>query len=45
MDNFETVTKVGGLRAVDMKFRGIREFEFGELQFLQSKTKLNTPDL
>lgn len=45
MGNFETTTKVGGLRAVDMKFRAIREFEFGELQFLQSRTRLNTPDL
>jgi len=45
MENIETATKVGGLRAVEMNFRGIREFEFGELQFLQSKTRLNTPDL
>ena len=45
MENFETATKIGGLRAVDMKFRPIREFEFGELQFLQSRTRLNTPDL
>ncbi len=36
---------VGGLRAVEVLYRGIRNFESGEITFLQSKTKLNTPDL
>lgn len=38
-------TKVGGLRAIELYYRGIREFESGETTFLQSKTRLNTPDL
>ena len=45
MDSEVLETKVGGLRAVDMYYRGIREFESGEISFLQSKTRLNTPDL
>lgn len=39
------MTRVGGLRAVEVQYRGIREFESGETTFLQSKTRLNTPDL
>ena len=38
-------TEVGGLRAVEMFYRGIREIETGSLTFLQSKTRLNTPGL
>ena len=45
MDPIITETKVGGLRAVELYYRGIREFESGETIFLQSKTRLNTPDL
>ena len=45
MDSIITETKVGGLRAVELYYRGIREFESGETTFLQSKTRLNTPDL
>ena len=38
-------TKVGGLRAVEMFFRGIREIESGTINFFQSRTRLNTPGL
>ena len=38
-------TDVGGNRAVEMFFRGIREIETGNLAFFQSKTRLNTPGL
>lgn len=38
-------TKVGGLRAIELYFRGIREFESGDTIFYQSKTRLNTPEL
>ena len=38
-------TEVGGLRAVEMFYRGIREIETGSLTFFQSKTRLNTPGL
>ncbi len=38
-------TLVGGLRAVELQFRGIREFETGETAFYQSRTRLNTPKL
>ncbi len=38
-------TNVGGLRAVELQFRGIREFESGETTFFQTKTRLNTPKL
>ena len=38
-------TKVGGLRAVELYYRGIREFESGDTTFLQSKTRLNTPGM
>ena len=38
-------TDVGGLRAVDMQYRGIREIETGSIAFFQSATKLNTPGL
>ncbi len=38
-------SEVGGLRAVEMFFRGIREIESGQIMFFQSKTRLNTPSL
>ncbi|MCR5147541.1 MAG: EAL domain-containing protein [Eubacterium sp.] len=38
-------TKVGGLRAIEMYYRGIREFESGDTTFVQSKTRLNTPGM
>ena len=36
---------VGGLRAVEMYYRGIREIETGSVVFFQSRTRLNTPGL
>ena len=33
---------VGGLRAVEMFYRGIREIETGSVVFFQSRTRLNT---
>ena len=45
MENEGMDNRVGGLRAVEVLYRGIRGFETGEITFLQSKTKLNTPDL
>ena len=36
---------VGGLRAVEMFYRGIREIETGSVVFFQSRTRLNTPGL
>ena len=38
-------TNVGGLRAVELYYRGIREIESGDTVYLQSRTRLNTPDL
>ena len=38
-------TDVGGLRAVEMFYRGIREIETGSVVFFQSRTRLNTPGL
>ncbi len=38
-------TLVGGLRAVEMFFRAIREIESGDTAFFQSATRLNTPGL
>ena len=38
-------TDVGGNRAVEIFYRGIREIESGSIAFFQSKTRLNTPDL
>lgn len=45
LEKNEIRTDVGGLRAVEMLFRGIREIESGNLAFFQSSTKLNTPGL
>lgn len=36
---------VGGLRAVEMYYRPIREIETGSVVFFQSRTRLNTPGL
>lgn len=41
----ESGTNVGGNRAVEMFFRGIREIESGNVAFFQSKTRLNSPGL
>ncbi len=41
----EKQTNVGGLRAVEMFYRGIREIESGSTTFFQSRTRLNTPGL
>ena len=41
----ELQTNVGGLRAVEMFYRGIREIESGSISFFKSKTRLNTPGL
>ena len=38
-------TLVGGLRAVELYFRVIREISSGNAAFLQSQTRLNTPGL
>ncbi len=38
-------TTVGGLRAVEMTFRGIREIDSGNTSYFQSSTLLNTPEL
>ena len=45
-NNTERLQKdVGGLRAVEMFYRGIREIETGSVAFFQSRTRLNTPRL
>lgn len=45
-NNTERLQKdVGGLRAVEMFYRGIREIETGSVAFFQSRTRLNTPGL
>ena len=41
----ENLTDVGGNRAVEVFYRGIREIETGTLAYFQSKTRLNTPGL
>jgi len=41
----DSPTTVGGLRAFEMFFRGIREIDTGAITFFQSKTRLNTPKL
>ena len=45
MEKQNLQTDVGGLRAVEMLYRGIREIESGSLAFFQSSTRLNTPGL
>jgi len=39
------VTTVGGLRAIELQYRIIRDITTGELAFFQSRTQLNTPGL
>ena len=41
----EKQTLVGGLRAVELWFRPVREISSGNVTFYQSQTRLNTPDL
>ena len=41
----DMITEVGGLRAVEMFYRNIREIETGSTSFFQSRTRLNTPGL
>ena len=41
----EVQTTVGGLRAVELYYRVIREISSGSAAFLQSQTRLNTPAL
>ncbi len=38
-------TLVGGLRAVEMYYRSVREISSGSAAFLQTQTRLNTPDM
>ena len=38
-------TLVGGLRAVEMYYRSVREISSGSAAFLQSQTRLNTPSM
>lgn len=38
-------TLVGGLRAVELYYRSVREISSGTAAFLQSQTRLNTPDM
>ena len=38
-------TNVGGLRAIEIFYRGIREIESGSVSFFKSRTRLNTPGL
>ena len=40
----EKQTTVGGLRAIEMSFRPIREISMGRTVFYQSRTQLNTPN-
>ena len=46
MPNETTIpTTVGGLRAVELRYRPIRNISTGETVFYQSRTQLNTPGL
>ncbi len=38
-------TLVGGLRAVELYYRSVREISSGSAAFIQSQTRLNTPDM
>ena len=38
-------TTVGGLRAVELNYRNIREIASGQTAFFQSRTMLNSPKL
>lgn len=38
-------TLVGGLRAVEMYYRSVREISSGSAAFLQTQTRLNTPNM
>ncbi|MBR1751816.1 MAG: EAL domain-containing protein [Ruminococcus sp.] len=41
----EEQTLVGGLRAVELYYRSVRDISTGQTAFLQSQTRLNTPDM
>ncbi|SEP91312.1 EAL domain, c-di-GMP-specific phosphodiesterase class I (or its enzymatically inactive variant) [Lachnospiraceae bacterium RM5] len=41
----ELQTDVGGVRALEMFYRGIREIETGSITFFKSRANLNTPGL
>ena len=41
----EIQTTVGGLRAVELYFRSVREIASGSTAFYQSQTRLNSPKL
>ncbi len=43
--NQEVQTLVGGLRAVELYYRPVRESQSGNVAFYQSQTRLNTPGL
>lgn len=45
MPGTEQQTTVGGLRAVEMQYRPVREIATGRTVFYQSRTQLNTPEL
>ncbi len=45
MADISMPTTVGGLRAIELKYRAIREIASGRQAFLQSRTQLNTPGL
>lgn len=41
----ERKTDVGGLRAVELSYRGIKDISSGNVQFYQTQMRLNTPNL
>lgn len=45
MADKEVQTTVGGLRAVELNYRTIREISSGQTAFFQSRTMLNSPKL
>lgn len=45
MENSEIPTTVGGLRAVELHYRPVRNIATGSTAFYQSRTQLNTPGL
>ncbi len=45
MADGEKQTLVGGLRAVELYYRAVREIASGNVAFYQSQTRLNTPDI
>lgn len=45
MEDNEKITTVGGLRAVELLYRAVREISSGSTEFYQSQTRLNAPKL